>query len=124
VWVRRPRSARAKPRQPEVPGPVARALEAAISAAGDKLGAIDAGGLAAARVLAGMVDNAARPAYDDEGRQRPLDNVTLPTFLKYLDAYGLTVAARKQAEAAASGKSKGGRPTGLASVRGLLPQAG
>jgi hypothetical protein len=88
-------------------------------AAGDKLGRMDAAGLAAARVLAGMVDNVARPQYDDEGRARPLDNVTLPTFLKYLDAYGLTVAARKSAEA--GGPAKGGRPTKLASVSALLP---
>jgi hypothetical protein len=102
---------------------VLQALEEAIEAAGDKLGALDAAGLAAARVLARTIDQASWYTTDDEGRPRGLDNVTLPTFLKYLTAYGLTVEARKAAEASSTGKPPG-RPAKLASVSSLMPGSG
>lgn len=82
---------------------VADATERAIAAA-SILTPADAGAVAALRVLAAKIDtdDALRAAYvewfDGEGARpaRPLqmDNVSIPTYLKYCDALGMTPAAR------------------------------
>lgn len=84
-------------------GAVAEATEAAIDAAGH-LTAMDVGALAALRALAQKIDtdDDIREAYldyqVDQGHDpiRPLqlDNVSIPTYLKYCEALGLSPAGR------------------------------
>lgn len=97
------------------PGATLAAFNAAVSAAGDKLGAVDGAAVEAARILAEKIDQmrdlephvTEDGELQDEKRGRSLDNVTLPTFLKYLDALGLTPAGRRLLE-----QNPGGRPSG------------
>jgi hypothetical protein len=96
------------------PGAVLAAFEESVKAAGDRLGKVDAGAVAAARVLARKIDAMEdEPAgVSEEGelreeRRRSLDNVTLPTYLKFLDALGLTPAGRRLLE-----QNQTGRPSG------------
>jgi hypothetical protein len=108
-------------------GSVLAAVDRSIKAAGAALGEKDAGAVAALRVLARNIDMAsghdASVGEDgelvEERRPRGFDNVTLPTFLKYLDALGLTPAGRKGIEG--DSKPKTGRPPRLASVANLMP---
>jgi hypothetical protein len=99
------------------------ATDAAIAAARDQLTAMDQGAVMALRVLAqkidNMLDDAPGVAEDgtliEERKRAMLDNVTLPTYLKYCDALGLTPAGRK----ALVGGAKPGRPRSkLAGVQG------
>lgn len=53
------------------------------------LSARDSATVAAARVIAARIDELAENGFIDPNQK--LDNVTVPTFLKYLDALGLTV---------------------------------
>lgn len=77
---------------------VAESLEVAVGGA-DHLGVAHAAHVAAARVLARRIDALESDDFtDDKGR---LDNVSIPSFLKYLDALGLSV------EKAAPGKRVG-----------------
>lgn len=117
------------------PGPVRAATELSIAQAYvDKvLGPLDAGAVSALRVLADKIDK------DDELRERyldltanedgspvkplQLDNVSLPTYLKYCDALGLTPAGR----AAQAGKAPAKERTSgkLANLRSVpRPAAG
>ncbi|WEV68728.1 hypothetical protein OZX73_05400 [Bifidobacterium sp. ESL0775] len=64
------------------------------------LSAKDSATVATARVLAARIDSIAKNGFTDENGK--LDNVTVPTFLKYLQALGLTSAIVEKP----SGKSK------------------
>src|SRR5690606_1383080 len=67
---------------------VADSLEVAIGGA-EHLGLAHSAHVAAARVLARRIDALESDDFtDDKGR---LDNVSIPSFLKYLDALGLSV---------------------------------
>lgn len=59
----------------------------------------DAGTVAVLLCLARTIDAMDAPVeLEDGGRKpKPFDNVTIPTYLKYAEALGLTVAARKRA---------------------------
>lgn len=79
------------------------ATEVALKAA-QHLTAADAGAVQALRALAAKIDSddAVRVAYLDwqDGGDRParalqVDNVSLPTYLKYCESLGLTPAGRK-----------------------------
>ncbi len=106
---------------PAVAQTVVEATETALAAAyrDKKLLPADAAAVAALRVLAKKVDaladvEAGVNALGElvEGKKNPyqLDNVTVPTFLKYLDALGLTPAGRR-ALAVASKSPEGGGGT-------------
>lgn len=112
------------------PGATLAALNEAVIEAGNKLGPLDGAAVAAARILAEKIDHMTDepPAVSEsgeliEGKRLVLDNVTLPTFLKYLDALGLTPAGRRLLD-----YNPGGRQTGkLHAIRegvGRTPQAG
>jgi hypothetical protein len=92
-------------------GEVRAAVEESLAAA--DLGALDAGAVAVLRTLADKIDTEAElrwamlqwaEAEDREVRPPKEDNVSIPTFLKYCDALGLTPAAR----AVKAGKGKEG----------------
>lgn len=59
----------------------------------------DAGVVAVLLRLARTIDAMDAPQEPEEGarKPKPFDNVTIPTYLKYAEALGLTVAARKRA---------------------------
>lgn len=69
---------------------VAEALERSLKNA-DGLKAVNSAVVAAARVLAGRIDFLNATGFVDENGK--IDNVTLPTFLKYCQSLGLTVDA-------------------------------
>lgn len=69
---------------------VAEALERSLKNA-DGLKAVNSAAVAAARVLAGRIDFLSATGFVDENGK--IDNVTLPTFLKYCQSLGLTVDA-------------------------------
>lgn len=94
--------------------------------AAGKLGASDEAAIVAANQVARKVDNAdayfqelAADAVDHRLRPPSQDNVSLPVFLKYLDALGLTPAARKEKAA----PSKGGASGRVAAFRSREQQA-
>jgi len=105
-------------------GEVRTDTEAALTAA-THLTAMDAGAKAALRVLADKVDSIAGEHLGDEWELDALkakfDNVTLPTYLKYCEALGLTPSGRKAMDPGAPAK---GKPTKLAVVRDMLPKSG
>ncbi|WP_067428505.1 terminase small subunit [Nocardioides jensenii] len=102
------RAGRAK--QPAVElGPVATATELAITAAGTELTERDQGAVAALRHLANKIDTeheireaALKWAAQNDGAGKPpqIDNVSVPTYLKYCESLGLTPAGRSRLEAA------------------------
>lgn len=69
---------------------VAEALERSLKNA-DGLKAVNSAVVAAARVLAGRIDFLSVTGFVDENGK--IDNVTLPTFLKYCQSLGLTLDA-------------------------------
>lgn len=69
---------------------VAEALERSLKNA-DRLKAVNSAVVAAARVLAGRIDFLNATGFVDENGK--IDNVTLPTFLKYCQSLGLTLDA-------------------------------
>lgn len=69
---------------------VAEALERSLKNA-DGLKAVNSTVVAAARVLAGRIDFLSATGFVDENGK--IDNVTLPTFLKYCQSLGLTLDA-------------------------------
>lgn len=69
---------------------VAEALERSLKNA-DELKAVNSAVVAAARVLAGRIDFLNATGFVDENGK--IDNVTLPTFLKYCQSLGLTLDA-------------------------------
>lgn len=91
---------------------------------------MDVGAVEALRLLAAKIDNdeALRAAYldrgsDVEGERKPLqlDNVSIPTYLKFCDALGLTPAGRVKLEgraAAAARKAEAGSDDDDGSVGG------
>lgn len=81
--------ARAK-HPPQREGTVYEATVAAVAAA-RHLGAVDQGAVAVLLDLARTIDG--MPERDAEA---PLDNVTIPTYLKYSDALGLTPLSRQK----------------------------
>lgn len=92
------------------------ATEKAIAAA-THLTDMDAGAVAALRVLARKLDALDRPSGEDgEGAAR-FDNVTLPTYLKYCESLGLTPTSRSRV---ADGKGTEGG--GLGKQRADVPR--
>jgi hypothetical protein len=86
------------PPPPEPPKPVFESVleetDRAITAA-PHLGAMDAGAIAVARELAFTIDQMHdRPSTDIDGKALPLDNVTIPTYLRFCEQLGLTPAGR------------------------------
>jgi hypothetical protein len=65
------------------------ATRRSIKAMGDQLGPMDAGAVAALLELARQID-----AKSDEGDDGKVDNVTIPTYLRYCESLGLTPAGR------------------------------
>ena len=76
------------------------------------LKAVNAATVAAARVLAGRIDQLAETDFvDDNGK---FDNVTVPTFLKYCQALGFTESQEaKKPETRAAAVSTSGKVTAL-----------
>jgi hypothetical protein len=85
---------------------VVTATETAIAAA-THLTDMDAGVVAALRVLARKLDELDRPLAAG-GTPPRFDNVTLPTYLKYCEALGLTPLSRGQAVNGKGGEGGGG----------------
>lgn len=79
---------------------------------------MDAGAVAVLRELASTIDAMAeRPAVDADGKALPLDNVSIPTYLRYCESLGLTPAGRvKLAEQKGSGG--GGKLAQLRKIEG------
>lgn len=75
---------------------VSAALERSLKNNGGQLTAKHSALVASARVLAARIDRLSSPEFEDEGGKT--DNVTIPTFLKYLQALGLTVETVKAEE--------------------------
>lgn len=73
---------------PEVEGTVFAATEVSIEAA-PHLGPMDAGAVEVLRRLARTIDG-----MDERDSEAPLDNVTIPTYLKYATELGLTSVGR------------------------------
>lgn len=101
-------------------GTVAEATDAAIAAAGH-LTEMDAGAIAALRTLARKIDTEqelreAALEWAEENNARPpsVDNVSIPTYLKYCESLGLTPLGRSKA----TGGEKGG-PAGGGKLGGL-----
>lgn len=74
------------------------------------LSAKDSALVAASRVLAKRIDLIADDGFIDQNGK--LDNVTVPTFLKYLQALGMTVDVAQKSSA----KSKSGHQTDMLSA--------
>jgi hypothetical protein len=84
----------AKKHPPEVFGTVAEATDESIAAAAH-LTPMDAGAVAVLRRLARTIDGMDEVAASWSGDDPPpFDNVTVPTYLKYAEALGLTVTGR------------------------------
>lgn len=90
-------------------GPVERATDNAIREARKKgiLGVIDGGAVAALRAVSRKIDvqddyfkALADDAAEHNGRPPSMDNVSLPTYLKFCESLGLSPAGRKQFNAA------------------------
>lgn len=86
---------------------VLRATNASIRAAGDRITDSDKAAIEVLRKLARTIDHPDFPVIN--GR---FDNVTIPTYFKYLDALGLTPAGRKVIEGKAGGSDGDGKPAG------------
>lgn len=105
--------------------PVLDALNAAVAGA-SHLGELDEPSVEAARALALKIDMAtdyfealADYAEDVGGRPPSSDNVSLPTFLKYMDSLGLTPTGRTRAEIGTSqDDGVGGKLASLKSIAG------
>ena len=103
-------------------GDVRAALDAAVAAASHLDDGLDAAAVEAARALADKIDawdvivEWAKEDAEEAASGRPTvpqnDNVSLPSFLKYLDALGLTPAARHVLE-----EKKGGAGGKLRALR-------
>jgi len=107
---------------------VLRSTRVALKAAGlSSTSGPDAGSVAVLLRLAAAIDNMAAVetallslADDGERMRRPsLDNVTIPTYLRYAEALGLTPAARAAKNGAASDESQGGGTGGRKPGGGL-----
>lgn len=115
------RRGRAKP-DPTAPlGPVAQATEKSIAAA-THLTDMDAGAVETLRTLARKIDwivpldeRREKATGDEDQAPMPLDNVTIPTYLKFCESLGLTVAGRSKFE----DKPKEGSGGKLAQLRSV-----
>ena len=103
-------------------GDVADATERALSAA-VHLTPMDAGAVEALRVLAGKIDTedqlrelALDHAAAHKGRPPSVDNVSIPTYLKFCESLGLTPTGRLRL--APKKEEKGGKLAQLRSVQG------
>lgn len=119
-------------------GSLVEATEAAIAEARalGQLGNLDAGGIAAIRVLAEKIDTeAARWEYaiewaqlnpGERGGPRPpaIDNVSIPTYLRYLESLGLTPAGRGRLDSGPSGEGGDGGGDDLDDLAGEVPKPG
>lgn len=76
-------------------GEVREATEASLKAA-SHLTAMDAGARRVLLSLASTIDAVedGASAADEDGKPRSLDNVTIPTYLKFCESLGLTPAGR------------------------------
>ncbi|HEY5482819.1 MAG TPA: hypothetical protein VIK31_03270 [Propionibacteriaceae bacterium] len=111
-------------------GPVLRATRVALKAAAlTVLSGPDAGSVAVLLRLAATIDRMDTPDEPlDEGERRPrkaFDNVSIPTYLKYAEALGLTPAARAVASGTPIESEMGGGVRGgsLGAVLTLAAQA-
>lgn len=93
---------------------IVEATETAI-ANGTHLTPADAGAVAALRALAPIVDHCIRFGINKQGK---FDNVSVPTYLKALDALGLTPAGRIKLTGPPKPESGGGKLAQLRSVGG------
>lgn len=100
---------------------VLEATEASIAAASHLTDA-DAGAVAALRMLAQKIDTEdelrdVALSWSEEHKQRPpsIDNVSVPTYLKFCDSLGLTPAGRARL-AEKKPEAKGGKLGRLAAV--------
>jgi len=93
-------------------GPIRLAVDKSIRNA-THLTDADAGAIAALRMLADRVDILTANDWIVEGK---LDNVSVPTFLRYCESLGLTPVARKNLET--KKESVGGKLAQLRSVAG------
>lgn len=75
-------------------GPVLEATDKAIAAAAHLTDA-DQGAVEALRRVAGLIDAQSETGLTPDGK---LDNVNLPTYLRYCEALGLTPAGRAKLE--------------------------
>lgn len=120
-------------------GEVARAVEESIAKAiqEGRLGQMDRGAIAAARVLARKIDDEAlRWEYalewahlnpGESGGPKPpaVDNVSIPTFLKFAESLGLTPAGRGRIADGKPGEAGGAGGKLLGLVKGVpKPDAG
>jgi hypothetical protein len=94
---------------PQREGPVFAATELAVKASSHLTDA-DRGTVAVLMDLARTIDG-----MDDRDAEAPLDNVTIPTYLKYSDALGLTPLSRLKLE---KPEVRGGKLAELRSIRG------
>lgn len=106
---------------------IADATEAAIQAA-SHLTDMDKGALETLRFLARKIDTEDELrelalAYAAENKQRPpaVDNVSIPTYLKFCDSLGLTPVARKALTEKKQGAQGGGKLAHLRSVHAGQP---
>jgi hypothetical protein len=94
---------------PQRDGEIFAATEVSVAAA-DHLSAADAGTVAVLLDLARTIDG-----MGERDADAPLDNVTIPTYLKYSDALGLTPLSRLKLE---KPEVRGGKLAELRSIRG------
>lgn len=121
----------------ELRGEVLTALEQSIAEAKrtKRLDDLDASAVAAARVLARKIDQeqdrwefcmAWQSEERAEGRARPkpppIDNVSLPTYLRYLESLGLTPSGRKPTLADDDGGTGGGSTSGVGGLAQGVPR--
>jgi hypothetical protein len=98
-------------------GSVEEATEAALEAA-THLTEMDAGAVEVLRRMARLVDQMSDTGLTPDGK---LDNVTVPTYLKYCESLGLTPAGR---EKLALKKDEGTKRGKLVSLQGGIPRPG
>lgn len=101
---------RAAKHPPQREGDVLKATDAALAAAAH-LTDEDAGAVAVLRDLAMTIDG-----MDERDPEAPLDNVTIPTYLRYAEALGLTPASR--AKLGTKEERRGSKLAELRSIRG------
>lgn len=122
-------------------GEVLAALEESITEAKrlNRLDTLDASAIAAARVLARKIDQEQdrwdyclkwqhEAGADGRGRPKPppIDNVSLPTYLRYIESLGLSPGGRKPNLANADDDSggSGGSTSGIAGLAQEVPRPG
>ena len=94
-------------------GEILKATQRSVNAASD-LGDLDAGAVAVLLELARQIDYlAANGGLREDGK---LDNVSIPTYLRFCDQLGLTPAGREKLQP--KGKDQGGKLAQLRSVSG------